>query len=213
MTDTIKTFSLKNFQSSFVVSLGIHALIYGSLVWILSVSLSKKEPAPEYVDLGYQTFDAPPEPTQEVKRVVKSAEPETPVDTNVQPDTKPQEMQDEKGVVSGTQVAAKQTATIGSDSTGTAASTPYYKIKPKYPVAALQAGTEGWVLMQIDINEEGAVENIRVVDGEQRNLFQTEAKRAVAQWKYRPFVDGSGKPLKKSDHQVRVDFRLQDNES
>ena len=105
---------------------------------------------------------------------------------------------------------AKKEESIGSNSNGTSATTPYYKIKPKYPKAALVSGTEGWVLLEIDILENGDVDNIRVVGGEQRNLFQSEAKRAVAQWKYRPFMNESGQAYKKVDHQVRVDFKLEE---
>jgi protein TonB len=62
--------------------------------------------------------------------------------------------------------------------------------------------------MKIDINEKGEVENVRVVDGDKRNLFQDEARRAVEKWKYRPFLGADSKPLRKADHQVRVDFKL-----
>ncbi len=210
MTLTRKSFSPKSASGSFLFSLGVHILIYGSLVWLLSLRSTSTAPKDDYIDLGYQTFDAPPEPTQVVKRVERAPDPMTPVDTKVTPDNSPKELQDEKGDVAGTQAAAKPVANTGADSNGTAATTPYYKIKPKYPQAALANGTEGWVMMQIDITETGAVENIRIVDGEQRGLFQSEARRAVAQWKYRPFMDPGGHPLRKADHTVRVDFKLQD---
>ena len=55
----------------------------------------------------------------------------------------------------------------------------YYKIKPKYPKAALVAGEEGWVMLKVDVTESGEVENVRMVDGNKRNLSQEEARRAV----------------------------------
>ena len=192
-----------------LLSVLVHGGIFGAVTLLLALNPKVAAPVENYVDLGYEVFDAPPAPAEEVRKVVKSPTPATPPDHKALPDDAPKEIQDEDGDVRGTQEAAKTNA-IGSDSNGTAAATPFYKIKPKYPKAALIAGTEGWVLLEIDITEGGEVENIRVVGGEQRNLFQTEAKRAVAQWKYRPFLGGDGRPFKKADHQVRVDFKLED---
>ena len=213
MKRIIQFLSPKSSSGSMLYSMLVHGLIYGTLIAILSAGFGKKEAPQDFLDLGYQTFDAPPDPAQEVKKVVRAPDPVTPSDTKVQPDNAPKELQDEKGEVAGTQVATKTESTKGADTDGQAATTPYYKIKPKYPRAALIAGVEGWVLLQIDINEQGEVENVRVVGGEQRNMFESEAKRAVAQYKYKPFVDGSGKPFRKVDHQVRVNFKLVDEEA
>ncbi len=213
MQSVLRFISPRNYQGAFLWAVLSHIGIYLTVVFVLGSSLNqalapKKE---ETIDFGYQTFDEPPPEVKEVRRVVKAPDPETPVEKKSVPDNSPKELQDDKGVVSGTQGPAKPVASqVGSDSNGTAASTPYYRIKPKYPKAALVSGAEGWVMMQIDINEKGEVENVRVVDGEQKNLFQSEARRAVEQWKYKPFVDSSGKPFRKIDHQVRVDFKLQD---
>ncbi len=192
-----------------ILSVLIHGGIFGGMTLYFAINPNEEPTVENYVDLGYETFDAPPVPEEKVQKVVNSPKPITPPDQKAVPDDSPKELQDEKGDVTGTQEARTEN-NIGSESNGNAASTPFYKIKPKYPKAALVSGTEGWVLLEIDITEAGEVENIRVVGGEQRNLFQSEAKRAVAQWKYRPFVDGGGKPFKKSDHQVRVDFKLED---
>lgn len=204
-----KYFSPQSDSGSLVWSVGAHVLVCGLAVGILSLSSDSPEPEETYLDLGYETFDEPPEPVQEEQRVVRSPAPVVKPEPQAVPDHTPQELQDEKSEVAGTQEAAKS-ADIGSASDGVAATTPFYKIKPKYPKAALVSGTEGWVLLNIDINESGEVENVRVIDGEQRNMFQSEARRAVSQWKYRPFVDDSGRPFRKHDHQVRVDFKLEE---
>jgi protein TonB len=204
-------FSPKSPSGSLVFSVLAHGLVYASLLIILNITFSKHEVHQDYLDLGYQVFDAPPQPEQKEHKVVRSKEPVTPKDIKAITDDKPKELQDEKSDIAGTQTVKKEND-IGSESNGNAASTPYYKIKPKYPKAALVAGIEGWVLLQIDINEKGEVENVRVVGGEQRNMFEAEAKRAVAQYKYRPFTDGTGKPLRKTDWQVRVNFHLVDEE-
>src|SRR5690606_28276673 len=119
----------------------------------------------EYIDLAYETFDEPPIPEEKVQRVRNSSAPTQPVDVKAPPDNSPKELHDENSEVAGTQ-KAKEESNIGSTSNGQASSTPYYKIRPKYPKAALLSGVEGWVLMEIDINENGEVENIRVLDGE-----------------------------------------------
>lgn len=195
-----------------VLSIAAHLLIYGSVAGIMGLNLSSAPPQEEYLDLGYQTFDEPPPQQEEVRKVVKSPAPVAqPVKESV-PDNSPKEMQDEESEVAGTQKAAPET-NLGSENEGSAHAAPYYKIKPKYPKAALLAGLEGWVLFLIDVTEAGDVENIRVVDGEQRETFASEARRAVAKFKYRPFTDATGQPVRKSDHQVRIDFKLTDTES
>lgn len=201
-------------SGSFIYSVCVHVSIAVSVIMLLKMNLQTSQPvAPmdSIIDMTYETFDRPPDPVQEIRHVARVVEPETPVDTKPIADDTPKEMQDEKSDIAGTQSkSSAPVATNASEGSGTAASTPYYKIKPKYPRAALISGTEGWVMMKVDINEKGDVENVRVVDGEQRNLFQSEAKRAVEQWKYRPFMDPSGKPFRKADHQVKVEFKLQD---
>lgn len=199
-------------RGSFFWSIFAHAALYGGLVVALNLSFAKKETAPEFVTLDMQEFDTPPVPAKQEPRVMRSPKSVAPVEAKVKPDFSPRELQDEKGEVVSTQIAKPEVNT-GSASEGTAASTPYYKIKPKYPKAALLAQVEGWVLLQIDINESGEVENIRVVGGEQRSMFEGEAKRAVAQYKYKPFTDSNGHPHRKTDHQVRINFRLVDEES
>lgn len=198
--------------ASFAWSVLGHGLVYGALVVILNVAYKAKPPEPSYVSLDMQEFDRPPEPEKKVQRVMRSPAPKEQVVQKAPPDNSPKELQDEKSDVAGTQKAAP-TQNLGNTGDGTAATTPYYKIKPKYPKAALIAQVEGWVLLQIDITEQGEVENIRVVGGEQRNMFEGEAKRAVAQYKYKPFTDQSGKPVRKMDHQVRVNFHLVDDEA
>jgi len=206
MTTAVANLSPKKMPGAIVWSVGGHIVLWLAIGAILSFKPSGVV-TEEYLDLGYETFEEPPAAATEVKKVARMPDPVAPVEHKAVPDNSPKELQDENGEVAGTQKKAAEN-NIGSESNGNASATPYYKIKPKYPKAALVAGTEGWVLMTIDITETGEVENIRVVDGEQRNMFQSEARRAVALWKYRPFVDGSGQPHKKTDHQVRVDFKL-----
>jgi protein TonB len=211
MENTMKFFSPQSASGSVVAAILAHGLLYGTIVAILGIGFLTRQDVPQAdTVLDYEVLNEPPAPTPVVQRVVRAQQPDTPVDTKVKPDHSPKELQDEKGTVAGTQTAPKAVSNVGSETNGTANSTPYYKIKPKYPRAALVAGTEGWIMLKIDITEKGDVENVRVIDGIQRSLFQEEARRAVEKWKYRPFLDAGGKPLRKADHQVRVDFKLTD---
>jgi protein TonB len=158
-------------------------------------------------EIGYEILDAPPPPTEKVAHVRhQEVAPEPP---KVKTDPAARELQDEKSDVTGTsQASVAKPSQVGSEGQGDANATPFYKIKPKYPRPALVAGEEGWIQLKIDVNEKGEVENVRVVGGEKRSLFEGEARRAVEQWKYRPFLDKDGHPIRKADHQVRVDFKL-----
>jgi protein TonB len=86
--------------------------------------------------------------------------------------------------------------------------TPIVRIDPKYPVQAARDGREGWVKLQFTINELGGVEDIVVLEAEPKRLFDREARRALAKWKYRPkIVDG--KAEKQFNMFVQLDFTLE----
>jgi len=212
MKNTSTYFLPSSVSGSFLASIIVHALIVASVIIAMKADLfGHAAPVAEYTDLGYQTFDEPPpEKPQEEHRVKNTPTPVTPAEKTVKMDNLPHEMQDAKSDVVGNEKAAPQPQNLGSNNNGNAADTPYYQIKPKYPKAALIEGIEGWIQMQIDITETGEVENIRVVGGEQRNMFQSEARRAVSEWKYKPFLDKSGQPMRVANHEVRVDFKLID---
>ncbi|MGD0310776.1 MAG: TonB family protein [Acidobacteriota bacterium] len=78
------------------------------------------------------------------------------------------------------------------------------KIIPEYPSLALRAHVEGTVILEINVDEEGNVGDVRVLQG--NPLLVDEAVRAVKQWKYSPtLLNGEPIPVLSS---VTVDFRL-----
>lgn len=201
-------------------SLVTHGLVVASAFAWLNI----KDQSPlrqETLDLGY-VFEEPPPVLQKPKPVPKLVpqlvqSPPLPKVNPLPPPKLPdiKELQDSKSEIAGTQKANPpknpSLLPVATHSTLTNTdSVPFYKIKPKYPRAALVSGIQGWVLMKIDITESGEVENIRVVDGEQRSMFQDEAKRAVEKWKYRPFFNDGGQVIRKVDHLVKVNFSLRD---
>jgi protein TonB len=78
------------------------------------------------------------------------------------------------------------------------------KIIPAYPPLALRAHVEGSVILEINVDEEGNVGEVRVFRG--HPLLVDEAVRAVMQWKYSPtLLNGEPIPVISS---VIVEFRL-----
>jgi protein TonB len=78
------------------------------------------------------------------------------------------------------------------------------KIIPAYPSLALRAHVEGTVILEINVDEEGNVGDVRVLQG--NPLLVDETVRAVKQWKYSPtLLNGEPIPVISS---VTVEFRL-----
>ncbi|RZA25013.1 MAG: energy transducer TonB [Proteobacteria bacterium] len=84
---------------------------------------------------------------------------------------------------------------------------PATRVDPVVPVEAREKGIEGYVLLSLDIDEEGKPENLSVVKAEPRNLFEKEARAAVRKWRYKPRMV-NGQAVKVLGHQVRVEFKI-----
>ena len=76
--------------------------------------------------------------------------------------------------------------------------------KPSYPMFASLTRMEGNVVMRAVISKDGSVERLQVIQG--HHLLRGAAKRAVQNWRYRPYkVDGV--PVEVATI-VSVDFSL-----
>lgn len=85
---------------------------------------------------------------------------------------------------------------------------PIVRVDPSYPPDAARDGIEGWVKLAFDLSPQGTVENISILDAEPKRIFDREARRALAKWKYQPRVE-KGVPLAQTGLQVMLTFALE----
>lgn len=64
--------------------------------------------------------------------------------------------------------------------------TPISRGYPEYPRRALDMRIEGYVIVNYDIDSDGRVENIRIVDAKPNNIFNRSVMHAMRQWRYQP---------------------------
>ncbi|WP_158379881.1 TonB family protein [Candidatus Williamhamiltonella defendens] len=67
----------------------------------------------------------------------------------------------------------------------------FKKVKPVYPARALAFRIEGKVKVQYDIDDQGRVKNIRLLESDPPHIFERNVKTAMKKWKFQanPFKD------------------------
>lgn len=79
---------------------------------------------------------------------------------------------------------------------------PIHKVEPKYPRRAQQAGISGSFLCHLSINADGTVRDVKIIRGENQDLFAREIRAALTQWRFKPEgVDLVG--------EIEISFRLE----
>jgi TonB family protein len=66
-------------------------------------------------------------------------------------------------------------------------------VRPVYPRESLQAGDEGWVILELSVTTSGTVDKVVTLGSQCKRLEQT-ARTAVQQWQYEP-VRLNGEPV------------------
>jgi TonB family protein len=82
-------------------------------------------------------------------------------------------------VTSGTVLAKKETSVAKE-------ARPVVMIQPRYPREAAINGVEGWVKLKLDVDSQGKPINISVVDAMPQGVFENDALKAIAKWRFSP---------------------------
>ena len=78
-------------------------------------------------------------------------------------------------------------------------------VAPVYPRESLQAGDEGWIILELNVTDLGAVGDVRILGSSCKRL-DGAALTAVRQWRYDPIrVNGKPMPFVVG---VQIPFRL-----
>lgn len=68
-----------------------------------------------------------------------------------------------------------------------------HTVDAKYPKSAYEKGLEGWVWLEFDVDESGAVKDVDIIDAFPDKTFNRSIYNAVRRWRYEPFSI-EGKP-------------------
>ncbi len=63
---------------------------------------------------------------------------------------------------------------------------PLSRVPPEYPSKARQKGVEGFVTLNVLVNAEGSIQQMRVLNADPQGVFEDSAKAALARWEFRP---------------------------
>jgi TonB family protein len=66
--------------------------------------------------------------------------------------------------------------------------TPVASLQPDIPEMAWINRINGWVEISIDINENGKVTQVNILDSAPKGVFEDEVTKAIYRWLYRPYV-------------------------
>lgn len=87
---------------------------------------------------------------------------------------------------------------------------PLVRVQPQYPRRAAQRGIEGYVIVELTVNEDGTVppDSIIVIEEDPKGYFGRSAIRAAQKFKYKPkVVNGIGQKV--TGVQYKFTFELQ----
>lgn len=80
---------------------------------------------------------------------------------------------------------------------------PLERATPKYPPRALEISREGWVVVELDIDEYGRPLNPEIVARSESSLFNASAKSAIRKFRFKPAtLDGKAVPVSGKRYKV-----------
>lgn len=82
-------------------------------------------------------------------------------------------------------------ASIGGLGFGDSDVIPLVRMSAQYPQRAIRQKIEGFVTARLEINAQGTVDSVEILDAQPRGVFEREAMRALYRYKFKPkIVDG-----------------------
>ena len=83
---------------------------------------------------------------------------------------------------------------------------PLVRQNPVYPEKAKRRKIEGYVTARLQINADGTVDDVEIIDAQPRGVFEREARRALFKYKFKPRLQ-DGQPVPQVATQT-LEFKL-----
>lgn len=141
--------------------------------------IEEKKPDPEPVKIPDKPVITPE------KEVVK---PQPKPKKKPQPTQKSSQQQVRQEVASENMASTSVAPKISDNRQYSASASPISRNQPEYPRRALDMRLEGYVIAMFDVNSEGRVENIRIIEAQPNNIFNRSVINAMKTWKYKPIA-------------------------
>lgn len=142
------------------------------------------EPEQDIVEtIVEEKLDLSPEPKDIVKEVIEKPKEKPPVKPQVQQASKQQVRQE---VLTNTQAEQAVAPSISDNQQFALTPSPVSRNQPEYPRRALDMRLEGYVVVLYDVNDNGRIENIRIIESKPNNIFDRSVINAMRMWKYQP---------------------------
>ncbi|WP_194755290.1 energy transducer TonB [Aliidiomarina indica] len=194
---------------SILLGAAVTFLLFVFMAYLISGGEKRAEPSepPTRIDI----VGAPPEQDVDTRRRTPPPPPEPPEPPPESPQTEPDASDDTVSFSMDLGGVDLGSANTGLDGPGALSrdgdAQPIVRVEPRYPPAAARDGIEGWVRLRFTIDETGGVTDIEIIDAQPRRIFDQEARRALARWRYAPKVV-DGRPQRQEGLTVQLDFTM-----
>ena len=81
-----------------------------------------------------------------------------------------------------------------------------WRVPPRYPLAAWEEYVQGRVLLEFELNDEGRIDELRIVAEVPEGYFGEASIEAMRQWEYCPIKEGE--PSYEGPYRIVIPYRL-----